>query len=156
MARCITSECKMLVEGKGSVLVLTNTFSSKELQSFMSQHRKNSTRGKVIDKKWFIRDRRWWDLQAGGREGATPWEVSGLQLYHQRKCGVGKKQLSSSLLSRWHASTMSSSSRLGRGVFFLVPTWSSQGCKNYFWSLYNEHLPINYCLYLCRACPRDH
>ena len=65
----------------------------------------------------------------------------------------GKKQLSSSFLGRWHASIMSSSSRLGRGgffFFFLVPTWSSQGCKNYFWSLYNEHLPIKYCFYLFR------
>ena len=27
---------------------------SEELRFFMSQHRKNSVRGKVIDKKWFI------------------------------------------------------------------------------------------------------
>ena len=62
----------------------------------------------------------------------------------------GKRRLSSSFLSRWHANIISSSSRLGRGGFSLVPTWSRQGCKIYFRSLYNEHLPINYCFYLCR------
>ena len=43
---------------------------SEELQCFMSQSRENSARGKVIDKKWFIRvvklTRGWW------REGCTP------------------------------------------------------------------------------------
>lgn len=54
----IMSECKMLVEGRGSVLVFTTEVSggalvrgsSRELQFFASQHRKNSARG-----KWLIR-----------------------------------------------------------------------------------------------------
>ena len=64
---------------------------SEELQFFMSQRRKNSARGKVIDKKWFIRIGHLWGLQAGGREGATPQELSGLQFYNQRKSGEGEK-----------------------------------------------------------------
>ena len=45
---------------------------SEELWFFMSQHRKNSVRGRVIDKKWFIRIGRLWGLQAGRQEGAAP------------------------------------------------------------------------------------
>ena len=53
------SECKMLVEGRGSVLVFTTEVSGGALvrgapessSSLVSQHRKNSARGKVIDKK---------------------------------------------------------------------------------------------------------
>ena len=37
----------------------------RELQSFMSKHRKNSVRCKVIDKKWFIRIVHLWGLQVG-------------------------------------------------------------------------------------------
>ena len=59
----------------------------EELQSFMSQHRKSSVRGKMMDKKWFIRIGCLWGLQVGERGGAMPWELSGLQLYDQRKSG---------------------------------------------------------------------
>lgn len=44
---------------------------SEELWLFMFQGRKNSTRGKVVDKKWFIRIGCLWGLQAIGQEGAT-------------------------------------------------------------------------------------
>ena len=64
---------------------------SRVLWFFMSQHRKNSARGKVIAKKWFIRIRCLWRLQAGGGEGAPLWELSGLQFYNQRKSGEGEK-----------------------------------------------------------------
>ena len=59
---------------------------------FMSQHRKNSVRGKMIDKKWLIRIGCLWGLQVGGWErGCCAWELSGLQLYDQRKNGEGEK-----------------------------------------------------------------
>lgn len=45
---------------------------SKEPQFFMFQCRKNSTRGRVIDKKWLIRIGHLWALQAGGQGSATP------------------------------------------------------------------------------------
>lgn len=44
---------------------------SEELWLFMFQGRKNSTRGKVVHKKWFIRIGCLWGLQATGQEGAT-------------------------------------------------------------------------------------
>ena len=44
---------------------------SEELLSFLYHHRKNSMRGKVIDKKWFIRIGCLWGLWAGGQEGAV-------------------------------------------------------------------------------------
>ena len=90
---------------------------SEEPWSFMSQHRKNSARGKVIAKKWFIRIWCLWSLQAGGGEGASLWELSGLQFYNQRKSGEGGKTSFFFILSRHHASIISSSFRSGRGVF---------------------------------------
>ena len=81
----------------------------------MSQHWKNSARGKVIDKKWFIRIGCLWGLQESRREGAAPWVLSGLYFYNQRN-GGRERRPSLSFLSRHHASIISSSSRLGREV----------------------------------------
>ena len=47
---------------------------------------------------------------------AAPWGLSGLQFYNQRQSGEGRRA-SLSFLSGRHASIISSSSRLGRGVF---------------------------------------
>ena len=52
------------------------------------------------------------------REGAPPQELSGLQFYNQRRSQKGRKPLSSSFLSRCHASIVSSSSMSGGGGFF--------------------------------------
>ena len=62
--------------GLGGVLVLSD---------------KSSMRGKVIDKKWLTRIRCLWGLQMGRQVGTTPWELSGLQFYNQRKSGEGGK-----------------------------------------------------------------
>lgn len=64
---------------------------SEELLSFMYHHRKNSVRGKVIDKKWLIRIGWLWVLWAGRQEGSIPQEPSRLQFYKQIKSGEGKK-----------------------------------------------------------------
>ena len=66
---------------------------SKDFWFFMSQHRKNSTRGKVIDKKWFIGVGCLWGLQVGRWAGVTLWELSGLQFYNQWKVGRVKDHL---------------------------------------------------------------
>ena len=86
---------------------------------FMSQHRKNSVRGKMIEKKWFISRGCLWGLQVGGwGRGCCAWELSGLQIYDQRKNGEGEKDhLFPSFWSRLEAFITNSSSRLGRGVF---------------------------------------
>ena len=65
---------------------------SGRLQFFMSQCRKNSARGKVIDKKWFIRIGRLSGLQAGREVSiALSWVLSELRFYNQRKRGEGEK-----------------------------------------------------------------
>ena len=74
----------------------------------------NSVRGKVID-KWFIRIGCLWGLQVDGGEMPCR-EFTGLQFYNQRKSGEREKTSLSSL-SRHHVSIISSSSRVGRGVF---------------------------------------
>ena len=56
-----------------------------ELQSFISQHRKNSVRGKVIDKKWFTSIGCLWGLQVGGQEGAAPKNLVGCSFIIKRK-----------------------------------------------------------------------
>ena len=63
----------------------------QELWSFMSQCRKNSARGKVIDKRWFIRIEPLRGLQAGRWEDVTPQELTGLQFYNQSKSGEREK-----------------------------------------------------------------
>ena len=62
---------------------------SKKIWFFMSQHRNNSVRGEMIDKKWFT---------STGCEGCTqacqrewPQELTGIQFYNQRKSGEGEK-----------------------------------------------------------------
>ena len=86
------------------------------LYSFMSQHRKNSVKGKVIDKKWFIRIGCLWGLQAGRREMPHPRNLLGYSFIIKGKVGRGRRT-SLPFLSRCHASITSSSSRLSRGVF---------------------------------------
>ena len=66
---------------------------SEELQyhsSLCLSAEKNSARGKMIDKKWFIRTGLLWGLQSGQVRNATPWELSWLQFYNQRKSGEGE------------------------------------------------------------------
>ena len=135
----------------------------KELQFFMSQHRKNSVGGKVIGKKWFIRIGLLSGLQICKWEGATPQVLVGHSFIIIGKVGRGKRVTFSSLLSRYHASIISSSSMSGGRVFLsllghagiVMALW-----KNYFRSWYNEdfslwhHLSINYCLCVHRACPK--
>ena len=82
----------------------------------------------------------------GGGEGAGPRELSGLQFIIKGKVGRGRRPPSSSFLSRRHASIISSSSGLGRGVFLslhgqartvMVALW-----KNHFRSQDNEDLSL--------------
>ena len=85
-----------------------------------------------------------------------PENLVGYSFINKGKVGRGKRSLSSSFLSRCHASIISSFSRLGRGVILSLHG-QARTVKNYFRYLYNEHLSINYC-FLCvqRACPRGH
>ena len=66
---------------------------------------KNLARGKVRE-KWFIRIGHLWALQAGRQEDAAPWELTGLQVYNQKKSGVGEEEL---LCLSWVDSVLPSS-----------------------------------------------
>ena len=85
-----------------------------------------------------------------------PENLVGYSLIIKGKVGRGKRPFSSSFLSRRHACIISSSSRLGRGVFLSLHG-QARTVKKYLRSQYNEHLSVSYC-FLCvqRACPRDH
>ena len=106
-------------------------------RSFMSQGRKNSARGKVIDKKWFIRRGLLWGLQAGRQ--ALPGYLVGYIFILKGREGKGRRP-SLSFLSRCHAFITSSSSRLGFLSLHgqarpVIALW-----KDYFRSQYNEGL----------------
>ena len=149
----------MLVEGADSILVLTTEsvrwcFGGAPKSSSPWCH---STERIQQEAKWLIRS----DLfesdacetyKQVGERVPCPEKLVDYSFIIKGSVEQGERQLSSSFFSRWHASIISSYSRLGRGGFFVivVPTWSSQGCKSYFWSLCNEQFPINYCFYLCR------
>ena len=78
---------------------------------------KNSTRGKVIDKKWLIRVGGFWGLHAGGWEMLCPKNLLGYSF--KIKGQVRRwRRTSLSFLSQCHASILSSSSRLSKGVFY--------------------------------------
>ena len=77
----------------------------------------------------------------GEQEEAAPENLVGYSFIIRGRVERGKRPHSSSFLSRCHAYIINSSSRCGAGDFF-VPTWSSQNCKTYFKSVYNEHLSI--------------
>ena len=77
---------------------------------------KNSVRDKVIDKKWFIRIECMWGLPVGRWEMPSPEHLLGYSFKIKWKVESGRRR-SSSFLSRLHASIISSSSRLSRGVF---------------------------------------
>ena len=98
---------------------------SEELWFFMFQERKSSTRGKVVDKKWFIRIGCLWGLQAGRQEGDT------LRTFYnfiiKGKLGKGGRPPSSSFLNMCQVSMITFSSTSGRGSFCVLP-WSSQDC----------------------------
>ena len=94
-------------------------------QFFMSQHRNNSARGKVVDKKWFIR--MLVRLTCGQMRGCSMLRTYWLQLYNQRKSGEGERR-SLSFLSRHHASIINIS-RLIRGVFLSL--YGQGSSKNY-------------------------
>ena len=80
---------------------------------------KNSMRGKVIDKKWFIRIGCLWGLQAGRREMPHPRNLLGYSFIIKGKVGRGRRT-SLPFLSRCHASITSSSSTLDKGVFLCL------------------------------------
>ena len=104
-------------------------------QFFTSQGRKDSWKGTVKDKKWFIRIGCLWCLQVGRQEGTMPWELTGLQFHNQRKMGRGRKT-SLSFLSRHHASIISFSFSFSKGVSL---------------TLHGQARSINYCFFIvCR------
>ena len=70
----------------------------------------------------------------GRREGAAPCVLSGLYFYNQRTGERGRRP-SLSFLNRRHASVISFSSRLGRGIFL---------------SLHGQARSTNYCFHACR------
>ena len=74
----------------------------------------SSLRGKVIDKKWFVRTGHSWGWHVGRQEGTMPWELSGCSFITKAEVGRGRPL---SFLSRCHASILSSSTGLSRGVF---------------------------------------
>ena len=87
-------------------------------QSFMSQC-KEFGKSKMIGKKWFITIGYLWGFQAGGWEMACPGNLLGYSfIFYIIKGKVGRRRGPSlSFLSRCHVFIISSSSRLGRGVF---------------------------------------
>ena len=83
----------------------------------MSPHRKNLVRGKVMDKKGFIRIGHLWGLQEASKRVPHPENLVGYSFIIKGKVRRGERPLSSSFLSRCQISIISSSSSLGRGVF---------------------------------------
>ena len=73
------------------VSLLDGVSGASELWCFMSQHRKNSARSKVLEKKWLIRIGHLWGLQVDGWGDATSWKLSEVQFYNQWKSGKGEK-----------------------------------------------------------------
>ena len=116
---------------------------SKELQyhsPLCLSTEKNSVRSKVIDKKWFIRIGCLWGLQVTGKVVSCPKNLLSYGFITKGKVKRGRTSLS--FLSRRHASIISSSSRLSRGVFL---------------SLHGQDRSTDYCfLYVQAAYPRDH
>ena len=94
---------------------------------------------KVVGKKWLIRTGCLWGWQAGGREMPHPENLVGYSFVIKGQVGRGRRA-SLSFLSGHHISIISSSSRLGRGVFF---------------SLYGQARSVDDC-FLCVqiTCPR--
>ena len=86
---------------------------------------KEFNRGKVVYKKWFIRIRCLWGLQAGGQEGLS-WRTF-YNFTIKGKLGKGGKPTSSSFLNKRQVSMITISSTSGRGSFCVLP-WSSQDC----------------------------
>ena len=106
-------------------------------QSFMSQHREEFSKSKAVDKKWFIRIGRLWGWQVGGWEMLCPKNLPGYS-FTIKNVGRGRRT-SFFFLSRHHASIISSSSRLSRGVFL---------------SLQGQARSTNYCFSCVQAaCP---
>ena len=72
-------------------LVLTGALKSFSITVLLClSAEKNSARGKMVDKKWFIRTGLLWGLQSGRVRNATPWELTWLQFYNPRKGGEGE------------------------------------------------------------------
>ena len=71
----------------------------------------------VNNKKWFIRIGRLWGLQGAGEKVSHPKNLAGYSFIIKGKAGKGWRWLSSSFLSRRHASIISSSPRLGGRIF---------------------------------------
>ena len=63
--------------------------SSKEPGPLWFSTEKNSARAHLRD-KWFIRISHLWGLEAGGRGGVAPQELTKIQFYNQRKSGDGE------------------------------------------------------------------
>ena len=129
---------------------------SEELQSFMSQCRKISSRGKMIAKKWFIRIGCLWGLHK--RVGKR---LPGYSFIIRREVGRGRRP-SLSFLNRHHASNISSSFRLGRGVFLSLHgqarytnycfSWVQRVCPNN-WALWAQHRSYDCCYSVAQLCP---
>ena len=124
----------------------------------MSLHRKSSARGKVVDKKWFIRIRRLWGWQADKQEGAMPWELSGPQFYKQRKSGEEENTFFFLILQekRFHHQLLL---HVGEGSF-LLPMWSSQDSRGTLQKLFQASvwwrsftLKYHFSISAC-SCPR--
>ena len=86
-------------------------------QGPLCQQRKEFSDGKTVDEMWFIRKGCFCGLQAGRQEMLHPENSPGYKFYNQRKAGRGRRPPFPSFLSRCHASLISSSSSLSRGVF---------------------------------------
>ena len=135
----------------------------QELWSFMSQHRKNSTKGKAVD-QWFIRTGCLWGLQVGK---CCTWSIWWATVLQSKDKWGGERPPSSSFLNRDHPSIISTFSRLGRGIFLalqgqaraVMAQWKSSSRSQYSESLCFEMSPFHsYCVCVCvyRACPRGH
>ena len=95
---------------------------SSYTKSSVSQHRRNSPRGTVIDKKWLIRTGHIWGFRSKWARGCpTPKNLLGSSFIIKGEEGRrGEGETFPVFLSRPHASIISSSSRLSR-VFLFLP-----------------------------------
>ena len=137
----------------------------EELWFFMSQNRKNSARGKVIDKKWFIRIGCFWGVQAGGERLPCPKNLVGYSFIIKGKVGRGKDHL---LPYPWidfhHWVLLYLMARVG-GEHGNIVFWSLCGRAGTVMTLWKNislrvpftlkcHISINSCFWcLQRVCP---
>ena len=136
---------------------------SKELQyhsPLCLSTEKNSARGKVIDKKQFIRIGHLWVLKVG-RQEVPPWELSGLQFYNQRKSEEKEKTTFFSFLSICHTPPSGWAEEFS--CPYMVKPWLSWHYGNIISGLTTIrvftlkcHLSINCFSCVQRTCHRNH